>query len=557
MIKLFRKSEYFNDSIEDVKYTIFREITSKPDLREWLSLEFENEEACDLIHYNKTNIEKIFSWISSVDRDPILKDAGDIGKLNKIIVDPNALDILEDSNDLEKALHNSKHAARENVKDNLKKATAYIESIKNFSVYLEKNDLVDIIEIERTAREISYTISEEQNTYKQKAVILNPLKPKSHFTNIHISDYKLLKNLKIENPGRINIFAGANNRGKTSILEAIYYLANLNEPFEFLESLSNKGKIYNNPYSEWISENTHNLTISGNYSGDDYLLTTSQEQEKDPEIDKKSYISSIFLKAKRENEEELSSKIQLFKPFETKVFYEDAYKICNISYSTPFNMNLENFVKKYYPSNESFIIEVIDFIKENIDSEVEDIRYSPKLQRFNVIKKKETIDLSMFGSGMQFIFYTSILFSNSKNGVVLIDELENGIHYRLLKQYTLFLQKLAEKYNVQVFATSHSRECIDAFLLNYYNNDDIVGYALYQDEKDQLNADRVSGRDFQKFIEKFNFDLRGSNMKKVLICFCEGPHDRAFLSKILKNNLDFKDYKGKINDLPPVFKYTK
>lgn len=44
-------------------------------------------------------------------------------------------------------------------------------------------------------------------------------------------------------------------------------------------------------------------------------------------------------------------------------------------------------------------------------------------------------------------------------------------------------------------------------------------------------------------------------MKKLLICFCEGPHDAAFLGLVLKNTLGYKKYSQKIGKLPFPFSY--
>lgn len=46
---------------------------------------------------------------------------------------------------------------------------------------------------------------------------------------------------------------------------------------------------------------------------------------------------------------------------------------------------------------------------------------------------------------------------------VLIDEVENGIHYSVLPDLWRFIFKVAKLHNLQVFATTHSWDCIEAF----------------------------------------------------------------------------------------------
>jgi len=47
--------------------------------------------------------------------------------------------------------------------------------------------------------------------------------------------------------------------------------------------------------------------------------------------------------------------------------------------------------------------------------------------------------------------------------LVFIDELENGIHYTALESVWTFIFQLAERENIQIFATSHSWDCIESF----------------------------------------------------------------------------------------------
>lgn len=52
----------------------------------------------------------------------------------------------------------------------------------------------------------------------------------------------------------------------------------------------------------------------------------------------------------------------------------------------------------------------------------------------------------------------------ARGGVLLIDEIEAGIHAWLLTEFAEWLMEALERYDVQVFATTHSLEAIDAFV---------------------------------------------------------------------------------------------
>jgi len=52
---------------------------------------------------------------------------------------------------------------------------------------------------------------------------------------------------------------------------------------------------------------------------------------------------------------------------------------------------------------------------------------------------------------------------DTRDGIVLIDEIENGLHYSVQEKLWQAVFSWAQDLNVQVFATTHSNECIKAF----------------------------------------------------------------------------------------------
>ena len=52
---------------------------------------------------------------------------------------------------------------------------------------------------------------------------------------------------------------------------------------------------------------------------------------------------------------------------------------------------------------------------------------------------------------------------NAKDGILLIDEFENGLYYSVQPDLWRFIFRLAHSLNVQVFATTHRWDCIEAF----------------------------------------------------------------------------------------------
>jgi hypothetical protein len=75
----------------------------------------------------------------------------------------------------------------------------------------------------------------------------------------------------------------------------------------------------------------------------------------------------------------------------------------------------------------------------------------------------EPIPLRSHGEGMNRIFGLALAMVNARDGLLLIDEIESGLHYLVQPDLWRLIFEVAHRLNVQVFATTHSWDCIDAF----------------------------------------------------------------------------------------------
>jgi AAA15 family ATPase/GTPase len=73
------------------------------------------------------------------------------------------------------------------------------------------------------------------------------------------------------------------------------------------------------------------------------------------------------------------------------------------------------------------------------------------------------VPVNLMGGGIAKVLSVILASFEAQNGILLIDEIENGLHYSAQETIWKAVFSLAQKLNVQVFATTHSRECIAAF----------------------------------------------------------------------------------------------
>ena len=100
-------------------------------------------------------------------------------------------------------------------------------------------------------------------------------------------------------------------------------------------------------------------------------------------------------------------------------------------------------------------------------------------------KDNDRLPLQALGGGMQRLFRLFVCFGECPRGLVLVDEIENGLHHRVLPELWRQLSAMAREFDVQLFATTHSHECLLAALDAFDDNpDDIAVHALYRTPDD-------------------------------------------------------------------------
>ena len=77
---------------------------------------------------------------------------------------------------------------------------------------------------------------------------------------------------------------------------------------------------------------------------------------------------------------------------------------------------------------------------------------------------REKIPIPYMGEGIAKLLSYILAIANAKNGIVLIDEIENGLHHSVLPDVWKSIETISRKYNCQVILTTHSYEAIKAMV---------------------------------------------------------------------------------------------
>ncbi|MXZ31314.1 MAG: ATP-binding protein [Acidimicrobiia bacterium] len=96
------------------------------------------------------------------------------------------------------------------------------------------------------------------------------------------------------------------------------------------------------------------------------------------------------------------------------------------------------------------------------------------------------VPLRNLGDGAVRVLAAALALANSRDGLLLIDEAENGLHHLLQEDYWRMVLQTAADNNVQVMATTHSWDCITGFARASAKLDDVEGRAVRIEHRGDL-----------------------------------------------------------------------
>jgi len=128
---------------------------------------------------------------------------------------------------------------------------------------------------------------------------------------------------------------------------------------------------------------------------------------------------------------------------------------------------------------------VLDWLRM-LEPKVEDLAYIGQegFQRSRTallkVEGEGRISLRSMGDGLTRLFHVGLAMASASKGILLIDEFENGLHWKVQEKLWNALSKAAQKFDVQIFATTHSRDCIGSFAAagKELDGDDAMIYRL-------------------------------------------------------------------------------
>lgn len=331
-----------------------------------------------------------------------------------------------------------------------------------------------------------------------------------------VSNFRLFKKLEIKKLSRVNLVVGKNNSGKSAFLEAVRLYASNAHPdvlFDFLISRHeywapevneiqyayNQGHAVRHLFNQYslpdidgegirvghlgAEEGEIHITVAA-YGLDNTIRGVPATFRRFGASDLREKGFNIELNLIKESNGRTSRLIDFGKQTKSSRPFQYSYNGDPVLFPTQVVStqvtNINKIASLWDITNltelEDEVINGLKLLEPAIKSIafVENKSGNARDKRIPLVKYEgmsEPLPLKSMGDGIFRIFNLILALVNARDGILIIDEFENGIHWSVQADIWDIIFRLSKRLNVQVFASTHSQDCVEGFKKAWANDE--------------------------------------------------------------------------------------
>lgn len=299
--------------------------------------------------------------------------------------------------------------------------------------------------------------------------------------------------------GRLNLLVGTNNSGKTSVLEALYLLSSRGDPAALWQVVWRRGE------RMMVGRNSRppqpELDVCHLFKGHEIQETSKFTVSSKNQTPERSIVFTIAQISPKDNRRDLfndgpiSSRLILkitgtpnpvvpFLPLsrtgglqsdaleETPRRLRTARKMAQdpalAQFITAESLDVDDLVALWdrvaLTKDEPLILKALQFLDRDIEAIAAQVSQTFYGSRGAFILKRKNhehpIPIGSMGDGMWRLLAMAIAITQCKGGVLLVDEIDTGLHHTVMSDMWTLIFNAAKEFDVQIFATTHSYDCV-------------------------------------------------------------------------------------------------
>ena len=364
----------------------------------------------------------------------------------------------------------------------------------------------------------------------------------AHINSIEINQFRGIRQLIISNFSKINLIVGDNNSAKTTFLEAVQLLFAKSQ-LSSVKNIIKQRTVLNVSESSFYTSFIKMFNVNQEselLDFDIYAVSNNgpirfemRGRERTISGEEALQMSTMSLGQKAHYKKESTVVPETAKLFSGSILSQNGKKPIekDIHFTSLDNVSVGPVIKRevqYIPSfghlrydllknfvdNPEYKKLAISILKQ-FDDSIVDICYT-KADDGCFLESIITADginmpFSVYGDGVKKILYILNKLFDATDSILLIDEIETGLHKKYYDRLFPVVFELAKKLNVQLFIATHSMEAIDAILSygNYENDsNDTEPIRVITLKKVYSNDDKGSNVVARNVAGKYVYDNR-------------------------------------------------
>jgi hypothetical protein len=296
-------------------------------------------------------------------------------------------------------------------------------------------------------------------------------------SSFRVQNFKCFEDLTLEGLGRVNLIAGANNVGKTALLEALLLDGRRDFAGAIFEVLAQRRQSGQPTVAanvrEWLLDEDQSVALNGAFP-----LTHS--------------LGPHLLRVRGGTIQQFSLQDHLLRLSDYRLSESEQFPDAMAIWQAGLDPEKRD---KYW---DHLLIEgdqdkILNFLK----------LVEPRIERLGLLSDgmsfrqpycaidSKRFRLSRLGAGMDRLLGIGFGLSFARGDRLLIDEFETGLHYSILDRVWRAVFDTASALDVQVFATTHSLDCLRAFSQVASEHQQVGAYFRLENRQGKLRAVRL------------------------------------------------------------------
>ncbi|MBI4567788.1 MAG: ATP-binding protein [Planctomycetes bacterium] len=324
-----------------------------------------------------------------------------------------------------------------------------------------------------------------------------------------IQNYRGFQAFALEGATHVNLLVGRNNSGKTALLEAVHFLASGGDPAVLQASTKRRAEVaVSTVEGRGLPDMSHlffghecvpgvSFTLSGangtpslkvivgEYTGPAGVVSSIEDARNgglmmsieggvatpyDPRaflLSKEGAllgVAKIGMRPHRFDPEDAPAPVVFVSPEKTEPL--SVAHMWSQALAEKREVEVRDAVRILDPSVEDIVFQTIDSTSFQVSLERSGILVG-------FVGSRRRVPLGSMGDGMRRLLVLAVSLVRASGGLLLIDEIDTGLHYSIMPKMWEMVVQTAMKSNTQVFATTHSADCIRGLAALCWNVPDL------------------------------------------------------------------------------------